>query len=99
MAGKLRPAIDNARALSVLQQQLQSITDEFNVPQLSEQWTVYRSDETQWDLTSKPGFLHMIGNPLRETGPINVFGVEVPYTDLEVVARIETTSLNEGSNI
>lgn len=88
-----------ARALSVLQQQLQSITDEFSGPKLSEQWTVYRSDETRWDLTSRPGFLHIVGDPVRETGPINIFGVDVPYTDIEVVTRIETTSLSEGSNV
>lgn len=82
-----------------LQSQLEVLSEDFNSGQLSDKWTVYRSDPTRWDLTSESGFLHIIGSPTREAGILNIFGIRVTYSDIEAITRIESQNmLDDGQS-
>ena len=80
-------------AYATLQVELSALSEDFDSTQLSDKWVVYRPDPTKWDLTSSPGFLHIVGSPRRDAGILNIFGMRVTYADVEVITRIESNNM------
>ncbi|MBN1929977.1 MAG: hypothetical protein JW786_00010 [Desulfobacterales bacterium] len=76
-----------------LQAQFEVLSEDFNSGQLSDKWIIYRSDPTRWDLSSTPGFLHIVGSPEREAGILNIFGTRVTYSDVEAITHIESRNM------
>ena len=93
-------AIATAEANAALRAQLEILSEDFNSDQLSDKWTVYRQDPTRWDLTSEPGFLHIVGSPEREAGFLNILASKVTYSDVEAITRIETKNMyDQGQSV
>lgn len=80
-------------ALVVLRQQLEVLSDNFDSVELADTWTVYRPDPNRWDLESRPGMLHVVGSPERESGMLNVFAQKVTFSDVDIVTKIETDNM------
>jgi hypothetical protein len=91
--------IARATSTAFVEQQasLVQLSEDFNSDNLSSSWTIYRPDPSRWDLTSNPGFLHIVGTKQREAGILNIFGEPVTYSDVEVVIRIEASHMTDGS--
>jgi hypothetical protein len=87
-----------AAARAEARQMLLGLSDEFDSEQLSEAWTIYRPDPQRWDLTTNPGFLHIVGTKRRESGFLNIFGIQVPASDMQVTTRIETHNMLGNDN-
>jgi len=88
-----------AAARASVQQTLVDLSDEFDTEQLdTTKWTIYRPDPQRWDLTSNPGFLHLVGTKKRESGYLNIFGIRVPQSDMEVITRLETHNMLNNDN-
>jgi hypothetical protein len=99
-AQSTQAALATADAAMTLNQELSAYSDEFNSPQLADIWNIYRPDPNKWDLTSQPGMLHIVGSPSREAGIINIFGVRVAYSDMEIVTQVSSSNMtNDGQSI
>lgn len=87
-----------ATARAEVQQSLIEFSDEFNESQLAEHWNIYRPDPQKWDLSTEPGLLHIVGAPERDSGILNVFGIRLNPSDIEVVTKVESKNmLNDGN--
>jgi hypothetical protein len=81
-----------ATAKAELSRSLADLSDEFDSTSLSEAWVVYRPDPAAWDLATRPGSLHLVGQQIPDAGVRNAIGASVPDGDLAVVFRIETNA-------
>lgn len=64
---------------------------------------VERADPTRWDLTSKPGWLHISGRYQefdRENYiPKNIFVYPLAYTNISIITRVDGDMYREGQSV
>lgn len=78
-----------ATAAVLHREELARLSDEFDGSVISGDWSIYRPDPASWDLTSRDGWLHIVGTEPAELGARNIFAQNVPPTDLSVITRLE----------
>ena len=64
---------------------------------------VERADPTRWDLTEKPGWLHISGRYQRFSEenyiPKNIFVYPLSHTNISIITRVDGDMYREGQNI
>lgn len=64
---------------------------------------VERADPTRWDLTDKPGWLHVSGRfqnfDYENYTPKNIFIYPLTYTNISIITRVDGDMYREGQNV
>lgn len=72
-------------------QNIKMLSIDFSETSLTNGWTIEKEDPNHWDLTTRPGWLHLIGYPTIDSGYKNVFSQKITDLNLVIETKMEIT--------